>query len=155
MALAPSRRRQEDDVVSAVTEWLRGESWTILASGAVQGSFRVRPPWGGQKAPDIVAVREPALLIGEAKLRAGDLFRPTKAGFSDSDFVIAVVADADTRQQSLQRAGQLAASRGLDVVLTEVEGLLAAASPFRSDLGAGLPLLRVEVLEDCSVAVVN
>jgi hypothetical protein len=77
---------QEDDVLEIVAEALRQKGFLILAVGGNQaGLFRFHTGAGKRKAPDLVAYREPLLIVGEAKVRASALF--TNQGIGESDFM--------------------------------------------------------------------
>lgn len=66
----------EDELLAIAAEALRSLGWTIFVSAANQCSrFRFKLPTGQWKAPDLVALRNPAVLVGEGKVRAADLVR--------------------------------------------------------------------------------
>jgi hypothetical protein len=125
--------RQEDDVVQDAVTYLRARGWMVLASGAIQGSFRVVLPDGKTKAPDLVAWRAGVLLVGEAKLSSGRLFA-NRYGLSDFEVVRLLKDDPATAAQVMQRAERLLVSRGYpEGSVQVVEGLLIGGSRFADE----------------------
>jgi hypothetical protein len=79
------RALQEDDLLEIVALDLRKRGFRVLAVGGNQaGLFRFHTKQRKRKAPDLVAYREPVLIVGEAKVRATALFSMSQAG--DTDF---------------------------------------------------------------------
>ena len=73
----------EDDLLSIWGKHLNLNSYKILAlSGNQQGMYCYNIK-GYRKAPDIIAINNNKLIIGEAKLLSKDLFRVDKRGISD------------------------------------------------------------------------
>lgn len=96
----------EDEVVVAFADWLRGESWLVLAEGANQGAaFRYMVDTV-IKAPDIVALRDGVLLIGEGKLRARDLMVAGSRGISDFDALRQLSADESEKLNLAREAAR-------------------------------------------------
>jgi hypothetical protein len=125
--------RQEDDVVQDAVTYLRARGWVVLASGAIQGSFRVILPNGKAKAPDLVAWRAGVLLVGEAKARSGRLFA-SRDGLSDFEVIRLLTEDPTTMAQVTQRAEALLVSRGYPRgSVNVVEGLLIGGSRFADE----------------------
>lgn len=111
--------------------------------------FRFHTRKGRRKAPDLVAFRDPLVLVCEAKVSASDLFRPAKAsGESDYDCMVFLVDSHAAQQEVIQNVRSVL--NGLQVthsdVITVAPGLIAG-SAFSScrgpDFDARLVVLRV------------
>jgi len=80
---------QEDDIIHIVAEFLKAQSFLILAQGGNQaGSFRFALNLQKTKAPDLVAFRETTILVCEAKVKASSLFSVSKNSSSDLDSIL-------------------------------------------------------------------
>jgi hypothetical protein len=93
----------EDDVVCALGDILRSAHFLVLAEGANQGSFFRFEMHGRIKAPDLVALQDRYLIIGEGKVKGRDSFRRPK-GRRHSDFeCMAYLAATPCIQRKLAR----------------------------------------------------
>lgn len=104
----------EDDLVASVARRLRASGWAVLASGAIQGGFRVPTLSGLYKSPDLVAVQADVAIIAEAKLRPGDLLRDNGRGASDIDFLIELSTEQATRDAAATSISAKCRAVGLD-----------------------------------------
>ena len=75
----------EEDVLAVYKRYLLEEQYIVLSCNAVQGQYYYEYP-GGRKFPDIIAVKDDVLLIGEGKIKAKDLFVSQK-NVSDYDSI--------------------------------------------------------------------
>jgi len=124
-------RRQEDDIVQECVLELQRLGWRVLASGAIQGTFRVALSNGTVKAPDMVAFRSGTLLVGEAKQTARGIFKSSQRELSDHEVISAIVTDDATRQRAIGRAESILQAQGVFDAVHTVKGVLAAGTAFR------------------------
>ena len=76
----------EEDVLGVLKEYLIDNDYVVLSCNGVQGQYYYEIP-GGRKFPDIIAVKNNVLLIGEGKIKALDLFK-NKGNISDYDSIL-------------------------------------------------------------------
>lgn len=87
----------EEDVLGVLREYLIDNDYVVLSCNGVQGQYFYKIP-GGRKFPDIIAVKNNVLLIGEGKIKAPDLFK-NKGNISDYDSILYLKNNPSVLQQ--------------------------------------------------------
>lgn len=93
----------EDDSLSLLGDKLKKSLFTLLAiSGNQQGMYIYRIG-KYRKSPDIVAVKNNNIIVGEAKTIASDSFRMDKRGISDYSSMCHLFDSIDAKQELIGR----------------------------------------------------
>lgn len=104
---------REDDLLSSFGTYLTKHDFLILAlSGNQQGQYWFRMG-DYRKAPDIIAVRQDVVLVGEAKVKSRELFKSKNGRQSDYQSLQYLMDSSCAKEQlsqkikaSLSRLGQ-------------------------------------------------
>ncbi len=104
---------REDDLLAQLGEFLKEKNFFILAlSGNQQGQYWFQMG-ENRKGPDIIAVKEEVVLVGESKLKSRDLFKTSSRKRSDYQALQYLMDNKDAYNQlfnmvasSLDRLGK-------------------------------------------------
>ena len=87
----------EEDILGVLREYLIDNNYVVLSCNGVQGQYYYEIP-GGRKFPDIIAIKNNVILIGEGKIKATDLFK-SKGNISDYDSILYLKKNPSVLQQ--------------------------------------------------------
>ena len=121
---------QEDDVLEVVASYLESANFLILVHGGNQsGLLNYNIGNKFRKSPDIVAFRNPYVLIFEGKVRAGELFK-TRYGISDYEAIKYIIEFDETKNEILKKVRLILLNLGLDYgqTVSVYSGLIASTS---------------------------
>ena len=94
---------REDDLLSTFGKYLSKNNFLILSlSGNQQGQYWFQMG-DYRKAPDIIAVRQDIILVGEAKVKSRELFKSKNGRPSDYQSLQYLLDNAAAKEQVLQR----------------------------------------------------
>lgn len=121
---------QEDDILEVVANYLESKNYLILVHGANQsGLLNYNIDNRYRKSPDLVAFKNPYLLIFEGKVNAGELFS-LRHGISDYEAIKYIMESADPKMAILNKIRLVLLNLGIDYVdtISIRVGLIASTS---------------------------
>ncbi len=121
----------EDDMLEIYGHNLQERGFNIFSlSGSQQGRF-----WYNigihRKAPDIIAVKEELILVGEGKLRSKDLFAENGKEYSDYQSIVYLLDSQEACRQLIQEVAVSCKKIGLFLPAdTYIKGIIVGGDPF-------------------------
>lgn len=122
---------REDDMLEIYGQSLQERGFKIFSmSGNQQGRF-----WYDigthRKAPDIVAVKNELILVGEGKLKSKDLFAENGKGYSDYQSIVYLMDTQEAYDRLFQEVEVSCKKVGISLPAdTYIKGIIVGGDPF-------------------------
>ena len=137
----------EDDVLTICREQLIKDGYTVLVCSGVQGLYYYQYN-KGRKFPDVVAVKDSTILIGEGKLKPEKLFAATN-NISDADSIEFLKANNAIRDEFIHNIESVLTAQSIKVKKPLVPHYILCAgqglSNYKTDINNDILLMEVDL----------